>query len=262
MLAARSRKIRSVLHEQNALAGRVTKLADRIRVPIASGWDECEGLEPGHYAKVGVPIRRFRAMSRQEAHSILGTGGDGIGPVASVMTGSLGSGSLSEVLAELAKMEVFLTWTFFAIDPRVDAPQRAGANVTRLPKMWDISPVYAVSDILVTRCGASTLAEIEALGIPAVAVPWRGAADDHQMKNARLAAASEKILIWDELNDTLADLAEKIQNLYAVYCDSKSSKGNMLYNAGETCEKNCRLLWDFADSFRKGEVELEGRSLH
>jgi UDP-N-acetylglucosamine--N-acetylmuramyl-(pentapeptide) pyrophosphoryl-undecaprenol N-acetylglucosamine transferase len=45
--------------------------------------------------------------------------------------------------------------------------------------------VYAASDLMVTRAGASTIAELAATGTPAVLVPWPGAAENHQVDNAR-----------------------------------------------------------------------------
>ena len=45
-----------ILHEQNAHAGRVTRLAAKINAPVMSGWDECDPLEKGCFKNVGVPI--------------------------------------------------------------------------------------------------------------------------------------------------------------------------------------------------------------
>ncbi|MBQ8089381.1 MAG: hypothetical protein IJ233_01465 [Pyramidobacter sp.] len=54
-----------------------------------------------------------------------------------------------------------------------------------LEACWDMSLVYSAADAVICRAGASTLAELAALGIPAIVVPWAASADDHQTSNAR-----------------------------------------------------------------------------
>ncbi|MDR2780191.1 MAG: UDP-N-acetylglucosamine--N-acetylmuramyl-(pentapeptide) pyrophosphoryl-undecaprenol N-acetylglucosamine transferase, partial [Synergistaceae bacterium] len=229
LLAGKMRGIRSVLHEQNARAGRVARIAASFSVPIASGWKDCEPLPRSRYANVGVPIRRFKSMDKNEARLLLGVDDDrGRAPVVAVMTGSLGSGKLAEVISELTGSGKFSSWKFLIIDSSADTSQSAAKNVARIPRMWDIEALYAASDVLITRGGASTLSEIEALGIPSVIAPWRKAAGDHQMKNAR-AVSSEKIEIWDEEKDSLTDLSDKLQKLYTNYCRGNRDTGNLLY---------------------------------
>jgi UDP-N-acetylglucosamine--N-acetylmuramyl-(pentapeptide) pyrophosphoryl-undecaprenol N-acetylglucosamine transferase len=254
LFAGKMRGICSVLHEQNARAGRVTRIAARLRVPIASGWKDCEPLSDSRYIKVGVPIRRLKSMMKNEARLFLGVNDDDERtPLVTVMTGSLGSEKLLEVISDLTKLDEFSSWRFLIIDSGINISQSAGKNVTRMPRMWDISALYAASDLLITRGGASTLSEIEALGIPSVVAPWRKASDDHQMKNAH-AVTSEKIEIWDEEEDSLMDLSYKLQRLYTNYCCGNRYTGNLLYNACETGEKNCRRLWEFIAGFMRGDA--------
>jgi UDP-N-acetylglucosamine--N-acetylmuramyl-(pentapeptide) pyrophosphoryl-undecaprenol N-acetylglucosamine transferase len=256
LVYGRVKGIYSVLHEQNALAGRVTKLASKLGVKIASGWDNCEGLQRSRYIPVGVPIRRIPLMPKETAWEALGvcphTGG---GPVVSVMTGSLGSGGMANILTELARLKSLASWFFFLIDPASETPRLAG-NIARLPHMWDISPLYSVSDMLITRGGASTLTEAAAMRKPTVVVPWRGAADDHQMKNA-VAASGEMTLVWDERTDSLGELALKLERLYDKHIREDGSTTDLLYNSGKAGEANCRRLWDFVANYWKGEVDVE-----
>jgi UDP-N-acetylglucosamine--N-acetylmuramyl-(pentapeptide) pyrophosphoryl-undecaprenol N-acetylglucosamine transferase len=73
----------------------------------------------------------------------------------------------------------------------------------------------AVADLAVTRAGATTVAELTARGLPAILVPWAGAADNHQEANARalerLGAA--EVLLDEELSGSR--LAEAIDALVA-----------------------------------------------
>ncbi|MDR1651444.1 MAG: UDP-N-acetylglucosamine--N-acetylmuramyl-(pentapeptide) pyrophosphoryl-undecaprenol N-acetylglucosamine transferase [Synergistaceae bacterium] len=257
MLAGKLCKVRSILHEQNARAGRAARIASFMKIPVASGWKECEPIRRDNYMEVGVPIRRFRNMDKDEARRLLGIPAENCGPVTAVMTGSLGSGNMLDIIGELAKTDGMSSWRFLAVDSSADSP-RAEGNVTLLPRMWDITPLYAAADIVMARGGASTLSEIISLGVPAVIAPWRGAADDHQMKNARAAADGKRIVIWDELEDPLNDLAEKLLKLQDLFGDINGSTEKMLYNANVSGETFCRKLLCYAIASRKGEVELEG----
>ncbi len=66
-----------------------------------------------------------------------------------------------------------------------------------LPYIKDIGLAYTVSDLVVCRAGATTVAEITRLGLPAIFIPFAGAAGGHQEKNARLlweSGAAEIVL--------------------------------------------------------------------
>jgi len=67
------------------------------------------------------------------------------------------------------------------------------------PYLYDMPKAYSEADLVITRCGAISLAEITALGLPAILVPYPHAAGDHQTYNARaLADRGAGILIKDE----------------------------------------------------------------
>jgi UDP-N-acetylglucosamine--N-acetylmuramyl-(pentapeptide) pyrophosphoryl-undecaprenol N-acetylglucosamine transferase len=174
------------------------------------------------------------------------------------MTGSLGSGGMTDILTELSKREPFSSWFFLLLDPARETPYQDG-NIVLLPHMWDISPLYSVADMLITRGGASTLTEAIAARKPVVIVPWRGAANDHQMKNAltALAVSGEMALVWDERGETLDELALKLERLRGEYIRENSFAANLLYNSGEIAETNCRRLWNFVAGCREGEVDVE-----
>jgi UDP-N-acetylglucosamine--N-acetylmuramyl-(pentapeptide) pyrophosphoryl-undecaprenol N-acetylglucosamine transferase len=72
---------------------------------------------------------------------------------------------------------------------------------------------YGIADLVVCRAGATSVAELAVCGRPAVLVPWRGAADDHQMANARLLQEAHACEIADErdlIGGGLATLVEAI----------------------------------------------------
>lgn len=74
--------------------------------------------------------------------------------------------------------------------------------------------LFAASDLMVTRAGASTIAELAATGTPAIIVPWPGAAENHQLDNARTLTdrGAAVLLEQHELDaDHLAALIDELR---------------------------------------------------
>ena len=59
IMACRRAGVRCALHEQNARAGKVTRLASKLGMEIYSGWSECEPLPKKKFIRTGVPVRDF-----------------------------------------------------------------------------------------------------------------------------------------------------------------------------------------------------------
>ncbi|MDR0647722.1 MAG: UDP-N-acetylglucosamine--N-acetylmuramyl-(pentapeptide) pyrophosphoryl-undecaprenol N-acetylglucosamine transferase [Synergistaceae bacterium] len=242
-------RIPVVAHEQNALAGKVTLWARRLGARVASGWGRCDPLPHSGFTPVGVPVRPLPGMSRETAAGKLLPGlrlGDG--PVVAVMTGSLGSGTLTGIIGQLSGLSEFASWNFLVIDPGAEEPQAASRNLIRLPRSWDIAPLFNLADILVTRGGASTLAEAQASGIPVVVVPWRGASGDHQMKNALEMAKAGPAEIFDETTGVWS-LASMLANMSSHCAPDRKDIGKKMYNASTNI---CARLWSFCCAFLEG----------
>lgn len=76
-----------------------------------------------------------------------------------------------------------------------------------------MASLYAITDLIVARAGATTLAEITAKGIPAILVPYPYAADNHQEKNAKfLSKEGAALVILDK--DVEEKLSEEVERLY------------------------------------------------
>jgi UDP-N-acetylglucosamine--N-acetylmuramyl-(pentapeptide) pyrophosphoryl-undecaprenol N-acetylglucosamine transferase len=79
----------------------------------------------------------------------------------------------------------------------------------------DIGRAYADCDLMVGRAGATTLAELTAIGRPALLIPFPQAADDHQTGNARWLVAAGAAELLPQATTSAAALAERIQALTA-----------------------------------------------
>jgi UDP-N-acetylglucosamine--N-acetylmuramyl-(pentapeptide) pyrophosphoryl-undecaprenol N-acetylglucosamine transferase len=95
-----------------------------------------------------------------------------------------------------------------------DAYRKAGVKGTITPFIYQMGEAYAVADIVISRAGATTLAELTALGKPAILIPYPYAAGNHQELNARklFEMGAAKMMLDRELKGET--LAENIRELY------------------------------------------------
>lgn len=207
MIISLVRKIPVTLHEQNAVAGRVTRLASRLGVKIITGWPVCEGIK--NFTYTGIPVRDPVRISRHE--SLMRLGLEKINENAKIICvagGSLGSGPLRDLLTKTAAMCKECEFIFLSSKERRDDD-----NAHYILPQWDTNPFYSVCDVLVCRSGGSTLAEALKWGMKTITIPWPGAMDNHQYKNAcEFVKLSGNAHIFSE-NDSLENLSRLIKNV-------------------------------------------------
>jgi UDP-N-acetylglucosamine--N-acetylmuramyl-(pentapeptide) pyrophosphoryl-undecaprenol N-acetylglucosamine transferase len=140
-----------------------------------------------------------------------------------IFGGSSGAGSINRAMVEALsylqdlKDSIQLLHQTGTADFEVirDAYRRAGFKGIVAPFIYQMGEAYAVSDIVVSRAGATTLAELTALGKPAVLIPYPYAAGNHQELNARklLEMGAAKMILDSELTGEV--LAGGIRELYS-----------------------------------------------
>jgi len=86
----------------------------------------------------------------------------------------------------------------------------AGISAEISPFIDNMSAAFAGADLLVCRSGASTVAEVTAAAKPALFVPFAGAADNHQFKNAELLAKNNAALVIEEKDLNAEKFAQEI----------------------------------------------------
>jgi UDP-N-acetylglucosamine--N-acetylmuramyl-(pentapeptide) pyrophosphoryl-undecaprenol N-acetylglucosamine transferase len=165
-----------------------------------------EGSSLPRSVLTGAPVRKqIRRLdisaSRGSSRAALGIASDAHMVV--VMGGSLGSGVLNAMVANLliglsgtTSVVYHICGQRFERDPMPHVP--AGVQYIRVGYEDRMADVYSALDVLVSRAGASSVAEIATVGVAAVLVPWPDAADGHQELNARwLTDAGAGILMDD-----------------------------------------------------------------
>lgn len=191
-LMAAMRGIPLVLMESNALPGLVVrKLAPRasaIHVAFEATRDHLKGLP---VVVSGNPVREifFQPQDRAEARRHFGL--DPGRPALFAFGGSLGArsintaldGIIERLLAEGVQV-IWQTGTSYA------GGERREPGLYRSTFIHEMEKGYAAADLVLARAGATTIAELAAVGKASVLVPLPTAADDHQRVNAEAAEAS------------------------------------------------------------------------
>lgn len=207
--AAAAMSIPLIVHEQNSVPGMANVyLAPRADV-TALAYESCaQHLDPKTPAIVtGNPVRRsFEQASRTRGRKRLGI--PDYAPVLLVLGGSLGAQHVNSAICALKKRllgvedaHVVLSTgpaDYERVLSELSLTQRQQARFHVFPYIEDMGDVLAACDVVVSRAGASSLAEITALGVPAILVPYPYARADHQTHNARACVdAGAAVLVAD-----------------------------------------------------------------
>lgn len=96
-----------------------------------------------------------------------------------------------------------------------DAYARLAINARVERFIYDMPDVYQQASLLICRSGSSTLAEIAAVGRAAILIPFPGASDQHQEKNALVYSEAGAAVLLNQLNSNGKDLASQVQKLMA-----------------------------------------------
>ncbi|MBQ9418925.1 MAG: UDP-N-acetylglucosamine--N-acetylmuramyl-(pentapeptide) pyrophosphoryl-undecaprenol N-acetylglucosamine transferase [Synergistaceae bacterium] len=205
LLIAKWRKIPVTLHEQNAVAGKVTRLALKWGAEIITGWPSCEGINDFRY--FGIPVREPVRVARADALKILGLDIPETSKIIGIAGGSLVSGALNEILMKASELCPDVEFVFLSHEKKDEG------NRHFIPLQWDMNPFYSICDAVVCRAGGSTLAELLKWELPAVSIPWPEAADNHQEYNAReFVKLSKRSQVFHE-NDSPENLAEILKSI-------------------------------------------------
>lgn len=194
LLAARAMGIPTVLHEQNAVLGRVNRLLAGQATAIGTAFAEIDRLRPSHRDKVvlvGNPVREEIARIGEMPFPPF----DDNAPLKILVTGgSQGATILGQVVPSgLGILEPSLRHRLQVVQQcRPDDIEDIRARYAELgipaeltTYILDMPAKLADSHLVIARSGASTIAELTAAGRPAILIPFGAATDDHQTANAR-----------------------------------------------------------------------------
>jgi len=198
VMAQALRRGKTIILEQDVIPGRTNRWLSRFASRICVAFEDAAWRFPGRKViMTGSPIRAglLHLPEREVARSVLGL--DGGKFTVLVLGGSQGARRLNEVTADAASR---LSELPVQVLHQVGQRNYGEAEERRAASGWkhyhvrayidDMRNAYAAADLVMCRCGSSTIAEITAIGLPAILVPYPYAHADHQRLNAEFVACN------------------------------------------------------------------------
>lgn len=206
-MAARFLDIPVALHEANRIPGRairvLSRIAQRLYLPPGVRLPGRLGLRVRH---TGLPVRpEVVRLSRAEARAQLGV--DERQKLLVVIGGSQGSGQLNQwVLDNLAALahEGVQVWCVTGLGKGDASVRELRSKTGAVVRAWfepftdRVGVLLSAADLVVSRAGAGTIAELVRCEAPAVLIPYPFAADNHQWANARYFEQQGGGLVLDQ----------------------------------------------------------------
>jgi UDP-N-acetylglucosamine--N-acetylmuramyl-(pentapeptide) pyrophosphoryl-undecaprenol N-acetylglucosamine transferase len=261
LLAARAMRVPSVIHEQNAVLGRVNRLmAGRVDA-IATAYMDVDRLKPKFLHKahlVGNPVRPevlalrdepFPAFTEEGLLRVLVTGG------------SQGARVLSEVVPDGLAMlppalrsRLQVTQQCRAEDLEAVRQRYANHGIPAELGTYfeDMHLHLRDAHLFIGRAGASTIAELTAVGRPAILVPLPIATDDHQAANVREIVKAGGARSIRQHNFTAKELAKQI-NAMAQHPETLANAAHGAWNCGRP--NAASDLADLIESFGAAPIQ-------
>ena len=230
ILGARLCRIPVVLHESNAIPGRVTRLLGRFCSAVAIGLPIAQGRIPASRPVLtGTPVRAAFLVPQPPPEWV--PAGDG--PLLVVMGGSQGAVGLNRmvrcVLPTLLKQGCRVVHLTGGNDPECQTLQHPLLVEKRFSD--EIPGLLQHADLAISRAGAGSISELAVCGTPTVLVPFPQAADRHQDANAACAAEYGGAVIVHQHAPEHPALARTLDQLLAERLGRKNAEQPELLEA-------------------------------
>ena len=222
ILAGRKLGAKTFLHESNSIPGRANRWLSRF---VDAGFiyfpEAHRRMKLKRHEVTGMPVRPGFLESMDAISARISLGLNPKSPVLLVMGGSQGATGVNKLVTDSLPilLEAFPDLQFLHLTgnseyenvQRVYASHRCRAIVR--PFFTEMELALAAATVSVSRAGASSLAEIAALRVPSILVPYPTAADNHQFHNARAFVNDEAARMTPQLETTSETFAERILEL-------------------------------------------------
>ena len=214
-LAGRLLGVPLIVHEQNRAPGMTNRILSRFCRRLLVGF-------PGSFASgeelVGNPVRAEIAAIAEPQQRLAGRSG----PLrVLVIGGSQGARALNQAVPEAvaalagkAQFEIRHQSGEKLFAEAQAAYDNAAVSAQVSPFIADMAQAFQWADLVVCRAGASTLAELCAVGVPAVLVPFAAAVDDHQTRNAQYLVEHDAAVLLKQDAQLTAHLQHTLQQLH------------------------------------------------
>ncbi len=253
IFAAWCLNIPAVMHEQNAVIGRTNLMLARFTKALLISWaknNSALGRTP--VIETGLPVReRFNAIKPYKPKASTASFH------LAIFGGSLGAKLFAEIIpAALAQLPSTLRHRLKVMHQVREEQKKTLDEFYRAHEInaetciffSNVDDIMAHADLIVTRAGASSVAEIACAGRPAIFIPFAKAMDNHQQANAEQLCAHKGGLLLPEADLQVSALSQRI----ATLMENKSLRLEMAKNARALAKKDAAaMISDYILSYRK-----------
>jgi len=249
ILAARKFGAKTFLHESNTIPGKANRFLARFVDEVFVGFPEAGSrLKARKISVTGTPVRpQFQPRDAAECRTALGL--DPNLPTILVMGGSQGASGLNEMILSALPLIAEKNWQFLHLTGVNDfekvkqAYAARGLNAVVKPFLAEMDLALGAATISVSRSGASSLAEIVAVRLPSLLVPYPAAADNHQFINALAFGKTGAAKPLEQKNAT----PEKVAALLCELVENDAARAGMQsalaqWHAPRTAEQIAEII--------------------
>ncbi len=251
-----------IIHEQNSVPGLANKMmaahASRVCISVPAARSVFEGKgDSDRVLLTGNPVRRS-VIAGDRAHGRAGLGVPEDATLLLVFGGSLGAKHLNERMAQLkerilAQPDVFVLHSTGAdgFESTLEALSLTPEEQKRYrvqPYIDNMGDMLAAADLVLSRSGASSVAEIAAMGVPSVLVPYPFATADHQTTNARYLVDAGAAVLCADADIDGEDFASTLLGLLAD-ADVRQKMRSAAQGLGQ--DKAAQALADAVEGLRR-----------
>lgn len=223
-LGAEQLGIPLVVHEQNSVMGMANKFLAKRAKSVALTYDVAakDVADASKVTVTGNPVRRsVTQVTRAQGREMLGVSEDAT--LLLVFGGSLGARHINQAVSSMKDKllavdglhVVHITGPkeYDSVVADLALTDAEAARWTVMPYQDRMAETLAAADCTISRAGATSLAEISALGLPALLVPFPYATEDHQTTNARAYVACGAADMIADADLDLPEFGEKLLRL-------------------------------------------------
>ncbi|MEM8604286.1 MAG: undecaprenyldiphospho-muramoylpentapeptide beta-N-acetylglucosaminyltransferase [Cyanobacteria bacterium P01_H01_bin.121] len=242
IIAARSLGLPAILHESNALPGKVTRWLSPWCSLVALGVENATQFLPkAKTICVGTPVR----PDFLQTHTVLpDLDIPPDVPLIVVVGGSQGAVALNQLVRQAAPTWLAAgIWVVHLTGDRDPDRQSYQHEHYFNPPFYDhMAALLQRADFAISRAGAGTLTELAQTGTPALLVPYPYAAEDHQTYNAALFAAVGAAIVLQQSELTAELLSSKIMRLLKPYVTTTAATDTLEPHELQTMAKQAASL--------------------
>jgi UDP-N-acetylglucosamine--N-acetylmuramyl-(pentapeptide) pyrophosphoryl-undecaprenol N-acetylglucosamine transferase len=222
ILAARKIGAKTFLHESNTIPGRANRFLARFVDEVFVGFsDAAARLCAKKVCVTGTPVRpEFSVSSIQDPKSSRAALGlDSNRSTILIMGGSQGASGINEMILSALPLLAEKNWQWLHLTGANDfekvkqAYAARGIKAVVRPFLTEMDLAFGAATVSVSRSGASSLAEIAAMQLPSLLVPYPTAADNHQFFNARAFERTGAAKMLEQKNSTPGEIASRLCEL-------------------------------------------------